>query len=189
MSRPETSKDDLNELLEQTQVTQRHNRTPLEPMIYEVPQIHDKPSPPDEFATGDINSNKKGSGARRNRGKVSFSIVPMHLLSGVARILMGGSLKYAPYNWSSGMKWSVCMDCAFRHIFKFWYMGEELDEESGETHLDHAICNLMFLKHYMAAYKEGDDRPPTFTGFKESLDEFNKKFDEEDFKKRTGYVE
>lgn len=143
---------------------------------------------PDQVAQGDVNSQEKGSGARRNSGKVSFSLVPFHLLAGCARVFMGGKLKYAEWNWAKAMIWSSCFDCTLRHLFKWWYLGEDIDPESGEHHLDHCLCNIFMLRHYVDNYKEGDDRPPSFTMFANSLDDFNKKFDGENFMKRTGYV-
>lgn len=142
----------------------------------------------DEVAQGDVNSDAKGSGARRNSGKISLSLIPLHLLAGTARVLMGGKLKYAEWNWAKGMKWSACFDCTLRHLFKWWFMGEEIDPESGEHHLDHVFANLFMLRHYVDNYKAGDDRPPAHIEFHNSMDDFNRKFDEEDYMKRTGYA-
>lgn len=143
----------------------------------------------DNVAQGDLNSNEKGSGARRNSGKVSFSLVPLHLLAGCARVFMGGKIKYAPFNWAKGMAWSACFDCIFRHLFRWWFLGEDIDKESGEHHLDCVFCNLFMLRHYVDNYKEGDDRPPASIDFQGSMEDFSKLFDEESFKERTGYGE
>lgn len=141
----------------------------------------------DDVAQGNINSTEKGSGARRNSGKIELSLVPFHLLAGCCRVFMGGKIKYAPYNWSKGMAWSICFDCIWRHLLKWWYLGEDNDYESGEHHLDCVLANVFMLRHYVDNYKEGDDRPPAYTMFKGSFDDFCKKFDEEAFKQRTGY--
>lgn len=145
--------------------------------------------PDDFYAEGDINSEAKGSGARANLGKVSLSLVPLHLFAGAARVFMGGKLKYAPFNWSKGMAWSTCFDCLMRHLLKWFYCREELDNESGEHHLDHAIANLLMLRHYHIAYRNGDDRPPAFTGFTDALDDFNTCFDETAYLKRNPEIE
>lgn len=138
------------------------------------------------YSEGDIDSNERGTCARDNSGKVSFSLVPMQLLAGVARIFMGGALKYKSWNWSKGGKYSTAYDCCQRHLIKFWYCGEDLDEESGEHHLDHALCNILMLKHFIATYKEGDDRPPTeVTHFNENLEDMNKRFDEAAYLERN----
>lgn len=135
---------------------------------------------------GDLNSDELGSGARDNKGKVSLSLVPMHLLAGCARVFMGGQLKYASWNWAKGMEWSVCFDCLMRHLFKWWFMREECDKESGEHHLDHAIANLLFLRHYHETYSRGDDRPPRdVTRFSEEKSDFNTPFNEDNYRKRN----
>lgn len=138
-------------------------------------------------AIGDLSSIEKGSGARRNGGKVEFSALPLHLMAGVARVLMFGKMKYKAYNWAKGMDYSYTFDCAMRHLIKWFYCREELDPETGEHHLDHAICNLLFLKHYSLTHPGGDDRPPTYTDFHKWLDDVNTPFDIEAAKKRSGY--
>lgn len=125
------------------------------------------------YAEGDIESTARGTCARANGGKVSFSMVPLHLLYGCARVLVWGTRKYAAWNWAKGGKWSTPFDCAMRHLFKWWFFGEECDQESGLHHLDHAICNLLFLIHYRDSYLDGDDRPPVdVTRFSDSLPAF-----------------
>ena len=140
----------------------------------------------DKVAVGDLDSNKKGSGARKNSGKVSFSLVPFHLLAGCARVFMGGKLKYKEWNWAKGMPWSTCFDCMMRHLFRWYFLREDIDPESGEHHLDHVFCNLFMLRHYVDNYRDGDDRPPAYVEFEGSTDDFMRLFDEEDFLSRTG---
>ena len=111
------------------------------------------------MSIGDINSEEVGSGARYNDGKADWSLMPLHLLEGTVRVWMYGAKKYAAWNWAKGMAWSVPYACALRHLIS-WYRGEEVDPESGESHLDHVICNIMMLKQFEESYREGDDRPP-----------------------------
>jgi hypothetical protein len=126
------------------------------------------------FNEGDIHSNKRGTCARANNGKIRLSLFPMHLIAGATRVLMWGATKYVEWNWAKGGRWSTAFDCMMRHMFKWWFFREEFDKESGMHHLDHALCNLMFLLHFKDTYKEGDDRPPIdTTGFCESLTNFN----------------
>ncbi len=138
-----------------------------------------------KFAEGDINSSAKGSGARANKGKISLSLIPFHLLGGLARVFMGGKMKYAEYNWAKGMPWGTCMDCTLRHLIKWWFLGEEVDEESGCSHLDHILANILMLKHYSKAYPEGDNRPPPSAMFAVWLEDFCECFDEEAYLERN----
>jgi len=141
----------------------------------------------DAVAVGNLDSQAKGTGARKSGGKVNFLLVPWHLLAGTARVLTAGTIKYKEWNWAKGMPWSECAKCIVRHFIKWWFFREDYDEESGEHHLDHIMCNVLFLRHYDLVYKEGDDRPPAFTGFDEQvvMEWAFQKFDEEAYRERN----
>ena len=114
------------------------------------------------YATvGDITSNAKGSGARYNSGKPDLSLIPLCTLEDEARVWMYGEAKYKRFNWMKGMAWSVPLACALRHLAAF-QKGEDIDSESGQSHIAHAMCNLRMLTLYTQTYKEGDDRPTEY---------------------------
>ena len=106
---------------------------------------------------GDVNSDEKGSGARFNAGKTDYSLFPLDTLDGACRVLMYGESKYAAWNWAKGSPWSVPYGSLMRHLNAFM-AGEDIDSESGQHHLDHVMCNVMFLIYYRDNYPEGDDR-------------------------------
>ena len=112
-------------------------------------------------AVGDVNSNAKGSGARYNAGKPPLHMIPLHLLEGACRVFQKATQKpvnpYPKWNWAKGMPWSIPLDCIKRHIAAI-ERGEDLDPETGELHIDHVLCNVVMLRHYYNAYREGDDR-------------------------------
>ena len=108
---------------------------------------------------GDINSDAKGTGARYNIDKPDYSLIPLCTLEEEARVWMYGAKKYKAHNWMKGMDWSVPLACALRHLSS-WQRGEDIDAESGQPHLAHAMCNLRMLMLYSKTYPEGDDRPP-----------------------------
>jgi len=122
-------------------------------------RIPQQPAIPEAGGIGDVSSTAKGSGARYNEGKPDFSLIPLVTLEEEARVWMYGAKKYAAHNWMKGMPWSVPLACALRHIAA-WQAGEDIDSESGQTHLAHAMCNLRMLMLYTNTYPEGDDRPP-----------------------------
>jgi len=138
-----------------------------------------------KYAEGDVNSDAPGSGARANLGKIDLTLVPMLLLGGVTRVFMGGCLKYKDWNWAKGMKWGSAMACTLRHLFKWWYLNEDIDPESGEHHLDHVLANVFMLKHYTKAYTEGDNRPPQSAMFEVWIKDFCETFDEEAYLDRN----
>lgn len=182
------------------------------------------PPPADPVTVGDLNSDKRGTGARKSAGKPDWSQLPYWAtleISGtwptvaqscqsviaalrfmgdwqrgdnralvqagaqilgllakhdgvlvpteypirawihVIRVLEFGAKKYAKGNWAKGMSWSVCYNCTMSHLTKA-FAGELKDEESGELHLAHALCNIVFLIGYRDLYPEGDDRLAEF---------------------------
>jgi len=102
-------------------------------------------------------SDVDGGGKRLNEGKVPLDMVPTSMLYAVARVMEYGAQKYEKDNWRRGMKWSVPYACAMRHLLK-WFEGEEKDEESGENHLHHVMCNIAMLIEYSGTCPELDDR-------------------------------
>lgn len=108
--------------------------------------------------TGDVNSDEKGSGARYDAGKVPYELIPTHLLESTAMVFGYGAKKYAAWNWAKGMPWTKVIGCMKRHLAAL-ERGEDIDPESGLPHIGHLMCNALMLEHYMATYKEGDDRP------------------------------
>ena len=109
------------------------------------------------MSVGDVNSSARGSGARFNDGKADLSLIPLATLAPEARVWMYGEAKYARFNWMKGMNWSIPLACALRHLAA-WQAGEDLDPESGQPHLAHAMCNLRMLTAYAESFPEGDDR-------------------------------
>lgn len=87
--------------------------------------------------------------AKGDAGKPSYRLIPLHLLEGVARIREYGVNKYgAEESWKdvpdARKRYT---DALLRHIFA-WLAGEKYDQESGLRHIDHALCNLIFLIYF-----------------------------------------
>lgn len=112
-----------------------------------------------ESATIEVHGdyNLEGRGVKADQGKLQWSLLPMQFLRGVVRVLMKGSVKYSTHNWRRGMPFSQPYNALMRHMDAYW-AGEDVDPETGECHLDHAMCCLMFLRAYHEEYPELDDR-------------------------------
>ena len=96
-------------------------------------------------------------GVKFDEGKPRMELIAPEMLVGLAEVLTFGAVKYAPRNWEQGMAWSRCFGALMRHLWA-WWGGEELDRETGLSHLDHAACCLMFLKAYKVRGTGNDDR-------------------------------
>lgn len=90
-------------------------------------------------------------------GKPRMSLVDPYALTEFAKALTFGEKKYGTHNWRKGFRYSRLLDGAMRHINAF-NDGEDLDPESGLSHLAHAMCNLMFLLKNTQTHPELDDR-------------------------------
>lgn len=101
--------------------------------------------------------NLEGQGIKHDQGKLEWHLLPLSCFRGVVRVLMFGAKKYAKWNWTKGMPWSQTYNATLRHLDAFM-SGEEIDPETGESHLDHAMCCLMFLRHHYEHHKHLDDR-------------------------------
>lgn len=98
------------------------------------------------------------------KGEVGKTKAPMELLPPVALIetawVQGlGAAKYGRYNWrDNNVNASTYVSAIMRHLIA-WQQGEDIDPESGRSHLAHiaAGCNIL-----MDAKAHGtliDDRP------------------------------
>ena len=81
-----------------------------------------------------------------NETKLEWSQLPWKALSVVLRVRMFGAKKHgSPDGWLTVPNpRQYFFDKAMRHLIA-WQEGEKRDLESGETHLAHAVCNLLFL--------------------------------------------
>lgn len=98
-----------------------------------------------------------GQGKRYNDGKTMMELLPPDVHLAVAKVMTMGAQKYDANNWAKGMPFSGVLGCLKRHLAKF-EMGLDIDEESGQHHIDHVLCNAMFLARFVRSSPEYDDR-------------------------------
>lgn len=96
-------------------------------------------------------------GIRYNTGKLKWSLVHWKSLEPMVLVLTFGTKKYAPYNWTKGLKVSEIIESLLRHVFAL-LEGEDNDKESKLPHVGHILCNAMFLSFMLMFRKDMDDR-------------------------------
>ena len=83
--------------------------------------------------------------AKADAGKPRLSLVPMQGLYYAEKIRQYGIKKYGdPDNWKRvepQRYWEACL----RHVIAAAPDYRKTDPESGEMHISHALCNLLFL--------------------------------------------
>ena len=100
---------------------------------------------------------KNELGKRFNEGKLRWSLVDLSTFEDLVKVLMNGATKYGDFNWQKGLPITEVYESLIRHLVSFMN-GENNDKESGLSHLDHALCNLYFMKWYMINKPEMDNR-------------------------------
>ena len=96
----------------------------------------------------------KDQSAKADKGKLELSLVNPELVKAVAEVRMYGTEKYGDSeNWRK-VEPKRYVDALYRHLLAY-IEGNEVDEESGLSHLAHMACNLSFLldKEYLKEHK------------------------------------
>lgn len=89
-----------------------------------------------------------------------FMVVPRQVMWEVGVGMLEGALKYGRHNYrGAGVRASVYCDAALGHIEQF-IEGEDVDADSGLSHVTKAICSLVVLRDAMMNDFWNDDRPP-----------------------------
>ena len=90
--------------------------------------------------------------------KVPLGLIPPHAMEQTAWVHKLGADKYGPWNWRET---SVCastyVNAILRHL-NAWRDGEDLDPESGISHLAHIACSANILMDAEYCGKLQDDR-------------------------------
>lgn len=89
-----------------------------------------------------------GKGVKADGGKPDYSLLELKLLEGMVKVLTFGAKKYSRDNWKKVPEGKDRYFAALQRHLAAWQSGEKIDPESGENHLDHALCNLYFLRYF-----------------------------------------
>lgn len=85
------------------------------------------------------------AGVKHDGEKARWDLLPWGAVAGVVRVLGYGAKKYAPDNWRHVPGWRERYFAAAQRHMVAWFEGERVDPETGESHLSHACCSIMFM--------------------------------------------
>jgi hypothetical protein len=97
------------------------------------------------------------SAVKHDAGKPRLFLIPRSAQEAEAQVLGFGAEEYGMHNWRRGFEWSRLIDAALRHIVAF-ADGEDMDPESGLSHIAHARCMVGFLLAHQLEGLGTDDR-------------------------------
>lgn len=93
--------------------------------------------------------------------KVPASTIPGPVMGELGVAMLEGALKYGRHNYRiSGARASVYYDGLWRHMTA-WWEGQDIDPDSGLSHITKAIAGLVVLRDCMIRGNFTDDRPPS----------------------------
>ncbi len=88
---------------------------------------------------------KSIKGIKHDQEKLDYTLLIPEFIEELMRVLMFGMNKYGRFNWKLlENKKERYLAAAFRHLVAV-LKNEELDEESGLTHIGHLTSCLMFI--------------------------------------------
>jgi len=103
--------------------------------------------------------------------KAPLSTLPMNVVAEMGTAMLEGAAKYGRHNYRGvGVRASVYFDATMRHLVS-WWEGEDLDPDSGLSHITKALVSLAVLRDAMMQSKCEDDRPPRSVPFYQELNE------------------
>ena len=107
----------------------------------------DKETPPvlDYTQMGSMVVNEQG-GMKKDGDKYRWSLLDYQTLNDVVGVLELGAKKYGAGNYKL-VEPIRYVDALHRHWYSY-QSGEDIDPESGKSHLHHMICCLMFLDYF-----------------------------------------
>lgn len=79
-----------------------------------------------------------------DNSKPRTDLIPPNAILEVSRILGFGADKYGESNWAKCPDFNRYIAAALRHIFQY-KSGIKMDDESGVSHIAHAVTSLMFV--------------------------------------------
>jgi hypothetical protein len=94
---------------------------------------------------------------RHNASKLRWTLVDFDSLEGMVKVLEFGAIKYSVDNWKKGLPVKSIIDSLLRHTVSY-LNGEDIDPESQLPHVDHIMCNAMFLSYMYKNRPDMDNR-------------------------------
>lgn len=112
----------------------------------------------EEYGARRVRTAPPTAGTKYDGEKPPLALLPTRALDAVGRVLAFGAKKYKAHNWRGGIQYSRLTSAALRHVFSF-LQGEDNDPESGESHLAHAACCVLFALEFVCEGRTDlDDR-------------------------------
>lgn len=89
-------------------------------------------------------------GRKYDEGKLRYDLIPPEALRGLAEVYTIGAKKYSDRNWEKGISYSRLIGALLRHLVDGFMMGEDIDPENKQRHIDSVVWNAVALSTFEA---------------------------------------
>lgn len=103
------------------------------------------------------------TGGQKASKLARYDLIPSHVLEALAEHYGRGAQKYADRNWEKGYRWGLSFAALMRHAWA-WWRGEDVDEETGSSHMIAVAWHALALAEFQRTGKGTDDRPAWVPG-------------------------
>ncbi len=83
-------------------------------------------------------------GIKHDNGKLRMDLIPPAALRAIARVLTFGANKYRENTWQR-VHYKRYVAALLRHMVEYMDDPARIDPDSGLPHIEHVLCNAMFL--------------------------------------------
>lgn len=111
-------------------------------------------------ATAEVRVIDERTGGQKGVKPERMDLIPFPALEELARVYGFGAEKYERNNYLKGYDYSLSLGAMLRHI-SLWAQGQDVDEESGLSHLAHAAWHAFALMMFQECSLGTDDRYKT----------------------------
>jgi hypothetical protein len=112
--------------------------------------------PPTPDAVGEVRKTS-ATGGQKGTKEARYSLIPTEPLKQLAILFGRGAKKYSERNWEKGYEWDQSYDALLRHL-NAWWGGENVDEETGVSHLINAAWHCFALAEFERKHPDYDTR-------------------------------
>jgi hypothetical protein len=108
--------------------------------------------------TGEVTITDPDTGGMKGQKPARFDLLPWNALREIAEHYGKGAEKYEDRNWERGYDWSLSFAALQRHLTA-WWQGEDIDAETGSSHLAAVAFHVLALMTFKETHPEKDNRP------------------------------
>lgn len=97
----------------------------------------------------------RSEGKKNDEGKARWDLIDLGFVQEGVDVLTFGAEQYGENNWQEVENAENRYFAALMRHLVAYRNGETQDPDTGMSHLAHALCNLMFLRHFEKLNEDG----------------------------------